>query len=89
MEISLGEVRHNRAGFEALVDLAAWIEPCKFEPIRIDMRATRWFDADMAAPFGAILYRTQRRLNTVSLQNIPGGVETILSKNGFLSSYGR
>jgi hypothetical protein len=35
------------------------------------------------------LYRISSRLNTVELTNIPQSVETILSKNGFLSNYGR
>lgn len=43
----------------------------------------------MCAAFGAILYRVEQHLNTVNLVNIPPRVEEILSKNGFLSHYGR
>ena len=53
------------------------------------MSRAQWFDADMCAPFGAILYRLGDRLNTIQLTDIQGGVRQILSKNGFLSSYGR
>jgi signal transduction histidine kinase len=35
------------------------------------------------------LYRLGNQLNTIQLMNIPPAVETILSKNGFLSNYGR
>jgi hypothetical protein len=57
--------------------------------IDIDMSSTTWFDADMCAPFGAILYRLGSNLNTVQITNIPDAVGEILSKNGFLSHYGR
>jgi hypothetical protein len=60
-----------------------------FDDIDIDLGATSWFDADMCAAFGAILYRLGESLNTVRLTNIRPGVENILSKNGFLSYYGR
>ena len=53
------------------------------------MEVTKWFDADMCAAFGAILYSLGDRLNEISLIHIPHRVERILSKNGFLSHYGR
>lgn len=89
MKIDLGEVQHDQAGFGRLIDLGEATRGCILEDIEIDMQTTSWFAADMAAPFGAILYRASRNLNTVNLVNIPQRVERILSKNGFLSSYGR
>lgn len=89
MNISLPQIRHNKAGFEALVQLWAQTETYFLEDIDIDLKATNWFDADMCAPFGAILYRLSQNLNTIRLYNIPFRVEEILSKNGFLSHYGR
>ncbi|MCY4613238.1 MAG: hypothetical protein OXB94_06435 [Nitrospira sp.] len=53
------------------------------------MEATSWFDADMCAAIGALLYNLGENLNTVKLVNLPPSVEKILSKNGFLSHYGR
>jgi len=85
---SLPEIRHNYNGFSALVRVAAETQACLFEDIDIDMGAVPWFDADMCAAFGAILYRLGDALNTVKLANIRPGVESILSKNGFLSHYG-
>ena len=55
----------------------------------MDMGETTWFDADMCAALGAILYRLSENMNTVKLKNIRPDVEKILSKNGFLSYYGR
>ncbi|MFO0700078.1 MAG: ATP-binding protein [Nitrospira sp.] len=53
------------------------------------MARTSWFDGDMCAAFGALLYRLGSSLNNLVLLNIQGSVERILSKNGFLSNYGR
>lgn len=88
MKFSLPEIRHDQAGFEALVCLWAKTKGCFFDDIEIDMGAG-WFDADMCAAFGAILYRLGENLNTVKLTNISPGAEGILAKNGFLSHYGR
>ncbi len=43
----------------------------------------------MCATFGAVLYKVGREPNTVTLSNLRSPIETILSKNGFLSHYGR
>lgn len=88
MKPSLPEIRHVQPGFNALVRLAAETQACLFEDIDIDMGAVTWFDADMCAAFGAILYRLGEALNTVKLANIRPDVGSILSKNGFLSHYG-
>lgn len=89
MNISLPSIHHNQRGFERLVQLWAQTKACFFEQINIDLGDTSWFAADMCAPFGAILHLLNRNLNTIRLQNMPLGVEKILSKNGFLSHYGR
>jgi hypothetical protein len=94
MRFSLPEIHHDKAGFEAFVCLYEQTKNCFLDDIDVDMSATRWFDADMCAAFGALLYRlSENRLsenvNTVELTNIKSNVANILSKNGFLSSYGR
>lgn len=89
MKVTLPEIRHNQAGFKALVCLYAQTKDCLFDGIEIDMSATSWFDTDMCAALGAILYRLGENLNTIRLTNIRPSIETILSKNGFLSHYGR
>jgi hypothetical protein len=85
----LPEIHHDRAGFDALACLYAQAKGCLFETIEVDMDATSWFDADMCAAFGAILYRLGESWNTVRVVNVRPNVEAILSKNGFLSHYGR
>jgi hypothetical protein len=85
----LPEIRHDLPGFQSLVSLETETKDCIFDEIDIDMIATSWFDADMCAAFGAILYRLGENLNTIRLINVCTSVEKILSKNGFLSHYGR
>lgn len=89
MKFLLPEIRHDLKGFQSLVSLEAETKDCIFDEIDIDMIATSWFDADMCAAFGAILYRLGENLNTIRLINVCTNVEKILSKNGFLSHYGR
>jgi len=89
MKISLPKICHDLKGFEALVSLWVKTKDCEFDDIQIDMKAVTWFDADMCAALGAILYRLGADLNTVKLENISPKVENILSKNAFLCHYGR
>lgn len=89
MNVALPEIRHTQAGYEALIRLYGQTKDCVFDEIAIDMGATTWFDADMCAAFGAILYQLGENANVVKLQSIRPEVEKILSKNGFLSHYGR
>jgi len=89
MSIVLPKIHHDQAGFEALVNLWRQTKTCFLADISIDMTDATWFDADMCAAFGAILYCLGEAGNSVELINIPPSVESILSKNGFLSHYGR
>lgn len=89
MNLSLPAIYHDQKGFEALIEFDAQTKDCILKNITVDMSATSWFDADMCAAFGALLYRLGNRLNTVRLTDIQTSVEKILSKNGFLSHYGR
>lgn len=85
----LRDIRHDRAGFESLVRLYADLKPARFVNLAIDMSHVAWLDADMCAPLGAVLYRIGHQGNTIQLVNLQPQVERILSKNGFLSHYGR
>ena len=89
MRFSLPRIQHSYASFEALTSLYAQTKEYVFDYVEIDMQETHWFDADMCAAFGTILYSLEERLNKVNLIHIPTPVEEILSKNGFLSHYGR
>lgn len=89
MKISLQEIRSEYEGFARLIQLHIEMKGLVAKHIEIDMSQVDWFDANMCAPLGAILYKISRKLNTVILSDIHPSVDRILSKNGFLSSYGR
>ena len=89
MKYPLPEIRHDHESFEALAGLHAQTKDCYLEEIEIDLSETAYFEADMCAALGAILYRLGRQLNTVRLVGVTGEVAETLSKNGFLSHYGR
>lgn len=89
MRFALPEIRHDRAGFDALVHFHSQSEGCFLDNVEVDLGAATWFDADMCAALGAILYQLGEGVNTVRLSNLRQSVENILSKNGFLSHYGR
>lgn len=89
MKVRLPVIRHDKAGFEALVHLYAQTKSQSLEDIQLDLTDASWIDADMCSALGAILYRLGSQANVVHLTHIPDRVETILSKNGFLSHYGR
>ena len=89
MRYPLPEIRHDQESFAALTLLHAQTKDCFLEEIEIDLGGTKRFQADMCAALGAILYRLGRQLNTVRLVDATDEVAEILSKNGFLSHYGR
>ncbi len=86
---SLKDVRSDINGYKRLAELAKFVSEIRFEEIVIDMQQVDWFAANMCAPFGAILYRASSNLNKVRFFNIHDSILKILSKNGFLSAYGR
>jgi len=89
LKLTLPAIKHDQNGFGALVKLWHKLENLVFEDVYIDMNFGDWFDADMCAPFGAILHHSGESMNTIELTNIPPKVENVLSRNGFLSHYGR
>lgn len=87
--IPLQEIRSEYLGFDRLTELSSKTSSCLLEDVKIDMARTLWLDANMCAPFGAILYDLARRSNNITLSGMRPEIETILRKNGFLSNYGR
>ncbi len=88
MKVFLEDVHHDKRGFEALLDFHQKTADCVFDSIEVDMSRTFWFDADMCAMLGALLYRLGDNANSIRLTNIQDKVRVILSKNGFLGHYG-
>lgn len=88
MKYSMPEIYTDRRSFEELACFYAHAKECRFENIEIDMAGAGYFEADMCAALGAILYRLGNNPNTVHLTNITEKVKDMLSRNGFLSHYG-
>ena len=84
-----GRINSDNGGFAQLIRLHHQTQHLFADELTLDMENVSWFSADMCAAFGAILYRISSNLNTIELVNLKPGIETILSKNGFLSNYGR
>jgi len=57
-----------------------------FEDIPIKLSC--WFDANMAAPLGAVLDLLEGDLNSIVFKEINSEIKVILQKNGFLSHFG-
>jgi hypothetical protein len=89
MKVSLGEIRSDYEGFAKLARLHKEIllhEGEHHEILEVDMAATRWMDANMCAPFGAILHAA--RMLKYRILRMPSRVGKILQKNGFLPNFG-
>lgn len=90
MKISLsGEICSDYDGFQKLIDFAEGAKECQFESLGVDLSEVSWMDANMCAPLGAILYKISRRQNSVNLTGMKPALSEVLSKNGFLTSYGK
>lgn len=81
------ETRTNFAGFEQLALLHVESASLSFDALELDYSKCQWFDANMAAPLGAVLTSISNNLNDIRFRNLPSGIQDILSRNGFLSQY--
>jgi hypothetical protein len=82
------EIGSNYAGYSNLTAMAFKARDLAYGLLEIDMKAVKWFDANMSAVFGAILFEIAERLNDVRLINIHERVGRVLSKNTFLCNFG-
>lgn len=84
----LPTVRSNRQGFESLGELAKAAKGLFADRLELDMSRVSFFDANMAAPLGAVLTRATDEFNIVEIVAVPRGVERVLRKNEFLTGFG-
>ena len=83
----LPNVHSNRTGFEQLGNLATATEHLFADELQLDMSQVGSFDANMAAPLGAVLARVMDDFNSVEIISISKDVERILRRNRFLTYY--
>ncbi|MDD9983612.1 MAG: ATP-binding protein [Gammaproteobacteria bacterium] len=84
----LPTVRSTFNGFECLGRLASETKDLFFDELILDMSEVNFFDANMAAPLGAVLARVADAFNSVDIDAVPSEVARILRKNRFLTRYG-
>lgn len=87
MKITLGNINSKFDGFTVLSHLHQLISSCSEQSCEIDMSRVGWMDANMCAPFGAVLYN-YRLLNRISLPGLDSKLEILLQRNGFLPNFG-
>ena len=83
----LPTVYSNRTGFESLGALASVTKELFADELELDMSQVGFFDANMAAPLGAVLARVTDNFNKVKVVAVPDRVQQILRKNRFLASF--
>lgn len=87
MRCRIQETRTSKSGFDQLAKLYAASSDLSFANVEIDFSRCTWFDANMAAPLGAVLTAIADNLNDVKVIGLSSGIQDILSRNHFLSHY--
>lgn len=82
----LSNVHSLAADYDQISELYDCNKDKLFETIPI--RLHTWFDANMAAPLGAVLDLLEDNLNDIVLESIHNRIKDILQRNGFLSHFG-
>lgn len=83
----LPTIRSNQNGYNSLAELAKATAKLIADRLELDFSRVSFFDANMAAPLGAVLATIADRFNAVEIVNLPSIVEGILRKNGFLTQF--
>lgn len=83
----LNNLGSDSKDFKYLINMYHNLKDLVFEDIEIDFENVTFFNAAMSANLGAILYKLSNA-NQIKIINVQGKPQTILQKNGFLSSFG-
>ncbi len=84
------EVKSNYGGYETLVRLyyTFFSQNSEFSELKLDFKDTYFFDANLCAVLGAILSKVNENNNTIIFLNLKPKVESIFTRNHFLSYFG-
>ena len=83
----LPTIHSSQDGYERLAELAKATAKLRASRLELDCSRVGFFDANMAAPLGAVLARVADRFNAVEIVSLPELVERVLRKNGFLTQF--
>jgi hypothetical protein len=84
----LGTIRSNNEGFERLAHLWSDAAPLFSGRLELDLSECDFFDANMAAPLGAVLALVADKFNRIEIVRVLPAIESVLRRNGFLTNYG-
>ncbi len=87
MKISIRSIYTDLKGFERIIKLYHTVQARHDGTLEINMAGVDWMDANMCAPFGAILFHFVGRGN-IRLFKMRHGLRNELSINGFLTNFG-
>jgi len=82
------KVSSNFEGYNYLSKLNKELQLLDFESIILDFSQNTWFEANLCAALGAIIYEANNRLNDISIEGLASRQKNIFSKNHFLASFG-
>jgi len=88
MQEKICDIRSDATGFNALAALSEKAKALLFEKVDLDFQDCTFFEANMAAPFYAVLTKYYEGMNVVTPTNIRSDIRTILQKNRFLCELG-
>ena len=83
----LPTIYSNEEGYEHLAELSKETKGLLADRLELNFSRVGFFDANMAAPLGAVLARVADDLNSVEIVDVPPLIERILRKNRFLTHY--
>lgn len=83
----LNTINSEFSGYQKLIDMYESNKDMMFDSIHIELRS--FFAANMSAALGAILDKLENNLNNISFTHIDSEIERILSKNEFLTYFGK
>jgi len=83
----LPTIYSNEEGYEHLAELSLATKSLFADRLELNFSRVGFFDANMAAPLGAVLARVADDLNSVEIVDVPSLIERVLRKNRFLTHY--
>jgi hypothetical protein len=88
MKLPIETVKSDRNGFEILAEASKATRDLFLDALNLDFSSCSFFEANMTAPFYAVLSHVFNSLNEISVVNVPDNVKKILRKNQFLCVFG-
>ena len=86
MRVSLRSIHTNFQGYQRISNLWHRIKKTKDNSLVLNMDDV-WMEANMCAPFGAVLWPFSKR-GIITLYKMRDGLQNALNKNGFLCNFG-